>query len=128
MCRSERSRDTQGRRRWPSGFTLIETIVALFLFAVGGLALAGTSAAVGRALNTNAVRERAARIAATRVEILAAECNRAASGRESIGHIESAWSISSPDSSRLRVFESIRYATWNGVQTDSYRAVLPCRQ
>lgn len=127
MCISKTRLQSVVTRR-ADGFTLIETIVALFLFTVGGLALAGTSAAVGRGLNTNAIRERAARIAASRIEILGAECNRATSGRESIGHIESEWSISRPDSSRVSVVESVRYATWNGVQTDSYRAVLPCRQ
>ena len=114
------------RTRPTEGFTLIETIIALVLFTVGGLALAGTSAAVGRGLNTNAVRERAARIAASRLEILAAECNRATSGRESIEHVESSWTISYLDTSRVSVVESVRYAAWNGPRTDSYRAVLSC--
>ncbi len=115
-----------GTKRGAEGFTLIETIVALFLFSVGGLALAGTSAAVGRGLNTNAIRERASRIAASRLEILGAECTRATSGRESIEHIESEWTISSDDTSRVSVVESVRYTTWNGPRTDSYRAILSC--
>ena len=50
-----------------AGYTLIEIVVALLLFAIGGLALVTTSAVVGRAMNTNAVRERASRISASRL-------------------------------------------------------------
>ena len=125
MRTAESRRQSVGTRS-TEGFTLIETILALFLLTVGGLALAGTSAAVGRGLNTNAIRERAARIAGSRLEILGAECNRATSGRESIEHIESEWTVSHPDTFRVSVVESVRYATWNGPRTDSYRAMLSC--
>ena len=67
------------------GYTLIETIVALLLFTIGVLALVSTSALVGREMNTNAVRERAGRMAASRIEIVGAACRRAASGRETSG-------------------------------------------
>jgi Tfp pilus assembly protein PilV len=109
-----------------AGCTLIEIVVALLLFAIGGLALVTTSAVVGRAMNANAVRERAARMAASRLEILGSACNRAASGRETFQQIESGWSVSILDSVRLNVVESVSYPAPQGRRTDLYRAVLPC--
>ncbi len=108
------------------GYTLLELIVALLLFAVGGLALAGTSAVMGRALNGDAVRERAARIAARQIEILVAACAGAMSGHQSLPQIESAWSVSRPDSNCVSIIETVTYATSNGQRTDSYRVLRSC--
>ena len=108
------------------GYTLVETVVAIFLFSVGGLALVATSAIVGRELNVNATRERAGRIAATRLEVLRSMCRSAASGRERLGQIESEWSVVLSDSSHLSVMESITYPARQGPRTDVYRGTLPC--
>jgi prepilin-type N-terminal cleavage/methylation domain-containing protein len=88
-----------------SGYTLIEMIVALLLFTIGGLALVATSGLVGREINTNAVRERAGRIAASRLEILGAGCRGATSGRETFQQVESEWSVAFLDSTRVDVTE-----------------------
>lgn len=109
-----------------AGFTLIETIVAELLFTIGGLALVSTSALVGREMNLNAVRERAGRMAAGRLEILGASCRGAASGRETIRQVESEWSVSSFDSARLSVVERISYPALEGRRTEQFRALLPC--
>jgi len=109
-----------------SGFTLIEVIVALLLFTIGGLALVATSALVGREMNTNAVRERAGRIAASRLEILRAGCLSAASGRETFQQVESEWSVAFLDSTRLSVVERVSYQAAEGLRTNLFRAVLPC--
>jgi type II secretory pathway component PulJ len=109
-----------------AGYTLIETIVALLLFTIGGLALVSTSALVGRQMNTNAVRERAGRMAASRLEIIGADCRRAASGRETFQQVESAWSVAFLDSARLSVVESVAYPTLDGRRVDQFRAVLSC--
>jgi len=58
----------------PSGYTLVETVVAVFVFSVGGLALASTSAVIARQLNAGAMRESIAREEASRVEILVSHC------------------------------------------------------
>ena len=108
------------------GYTLIEIVVAIFLFSVGGLALVATSAIVGRELSVNATRERAWRIAATRLEILRAGCRSAIGGREKVGRIESEWSVGVSDSSHLSVIESITYPAQRGPRTDFYRGTLPC--
>jgi Tfp pilus assembly protein PilV len=114
------------RIRLRIGYTLIEIVVAIFLFSVGGLALVATSAAVGRELTVNAARERAGRIAATRLEMLRAGCRSAISGHEAFGRIESNWSVGGSDSSHLSVMESITYPTRQGPRTDVYRGTLWC--
>ena len=60
----------------PNGYTLVETLVAIFVFCVGALALTGTSAVVARQLRANAVRELAARVDANRIELLLSQCAR----------------------------------------------------
>jgi type II secretory pathway component PulJ len=109
-----------------AGYTLIETIVALLLFTIGGLALVSTSAVVGREMNSNAVRERAGRMAVSRLEILGAACRSAASGRETFRQVESEWSVAFLDSARLSVVETVSYPALGGWRTDQLRAVLPC--
>ncbi len=109
-----------------AGYTLIETIVALVLFTTGGLALVSTSALVGREMNTNAVRERAGRMAASRLEIIGADCRSAASGRETFQQVESAWSVAFLDSARLSVVETVSYPMLDGHRVDQFRAVLSC--
>jgi len=108
------------------GYTLVELIVALLLFAVGGLALASTSALIGRALNVDGLRERAARVATRQIEILAAGCHEAASGHESWPQIDSEWSVSRPDGGRIDVTESVSYQSSKGRRADSYRALVRC--
>jgi Tfp pilus assembly protein PilV len=108
------------------GYTLIEIVVAIFLFSVGGLALVATSAVVGRELTVNAARERAGRIATTRLETLRAGCRSASSGHEAFGRIESQWSVGGSGSSHLSVMESITYPAREGPRTDVYRATLWC--
>jgi prepilin-type N-terminal cleavage/methylation domain-containing protein len=112
--------------RRQAGYTLIELIVALLVFSVGGLGLVATSAVIGRELIANAARERAGRIAATRIEILAAHCRGATAGVETIAGIRSEWSADFPDSSRVSLLESVTYPTRRGGRTDIYRALLPC--
>ena len=108
------------------GYTLIELIVALLVFTVGGLGLVATSAVIGGELLANAVRERAGRIAASRLEILATECRAATAGGETAGRIRSEWSVGLPDSSRVSLFESVTYPTRRGRRTDIYRTELRC--
>lgn len=109
------------------GYTLVELIVALLLFAVGGLALASTSAVLGRALNTDAVRERAARIAGSQIEVLEAECQSAETGARTYPQIRSEWSISRPKVDAIDIHESVSYESSRGLRTDAYRVLAGCR-
>ena len=113
-------------RHLESGYTLIEIVVAILLFTVGALALVATSAVIGRELNANAIRERAGRMAGSRLEILGAGCRGATAGRESRGGIESEWSVDFPDSAHVRLVESIVYSTRRGSRSDLYSVTIPC--
>jgi prepilin-type N-terminal cleavage/methylation domain-containing protein len=109
------------------GYTLIETIVALLVFSVGGLALASTASLIGRQLNVDDLRERAARVAVGRLEVLRAGCRGAASGSELIQGVQSLWSVAAGDSSRIGVVESVSYPSSNGRRTDTYRLLIDCQ-
>jgi len=108
------------------GYTLVELIVALLLFAIGGLALAGTSAVIGRALNVDVQRERAARLASRQIEILSAACHEAVNGSWIAPPINSEWMVSRPDAGHIDVSESVSYPTTNGRRTDFYRTLAVC--
>jgi type II secretory pathway component PulJ len=111
-----------------TGYTLIEIIIALLLFTIGGLALVSTSAVIARATNADGVRERAGRIAASRLEVLGIECQRAVSGRETLQQIQSEWAVTLLDSARMRVVESVSYPSPEGRQTLRFDSILPCRR
>jgi type II secretory pathway pseudopilin PulG len=111
-----------------SGYTLIEIIVALLMFTIGGLALVSTSALIARATNADGIRERAGRIAASRLEILSAECQGAVSGRETLQRVESEWSVTPLDSARVSVVETVTYPTPEGRRTLRFPSVLMCRR
>jgi prepilin-type N-terminal cleavage/methylation domain-containing protein len=108
------------------GYTLVELIVALLLFAVGGLALASTSAVLGKSLNSDGVREQAARAAGTQIEVLAAGCHSASSGSKSYSQIRSSWTVSRPTPNTIEIGESVGYADSHGLRSDSYHALIAC--
>lgn len=108
------------------GYSLVETIVAIFVFAVGGLALASTSAVIGRELSANAVRERAARVATNRIEVLSAQCEDALAGSESVAGIQSSWSVSHPTPTSIAIDEWVSFAGKDGRRTEHYVARLRC--
>lgn len=108
------------------GYTLVELIIALLLFAIGGLALASTSAVIGRALNVDALREQSARMASRRIEILSASCHAATGGREILPPISSVWTVSRPDAGHIDVTEMVSFPGSRGRRTDSYRALVSC--
>jgi type II secretory pathway component PulJ len=111
-----------------TGYTLIEIIIALLLFTIGGLALVSTSALIARATNANGIRERASRTAASRLEVLGVECQRAVSGRETLQQVQSEWAVTLLDSARIRVVEAVTYPTTEGRLTLRFDAILPCRR
>jgi type II secretory pathway component PulJ len=111
-----------------TGYTLIEIIIALLLFTIGGLALVSTSALIARATKAGGIRERAGRIAASRLEILGVECQRAVSGRETLQQIQSEWAVTLLDSARIRVLEAVTFPTPEGRLTLRFDSILPCRR
>jgi prepilin-type N-terminal cleavage/methylation domain-containing protein len=109
------------------GYTLIEVVVAILVFCVGVLALAGSSALVARGIARNALRERGARIAASRIEIIRSQCATATSGHETVQQIESDWIVSS-ESGRTRVVGSVRCFQSPASCPVTYQATIWCRR
>jgi len=113
--------------RGRAGYTLIEVIVALLVFTVGALALAASSAMVARAMATNALRERGARVAANRIALIKSECGIAVSGSELVQQIESVWSVTRFDRSRVSATETVSYLSPGGPRTQTYGTTIWCR-
>jgi prepilin-type N-terminal cleavage/methylation domain-containing protein len=116
--------ETAGRT---AGYTLIEVIAALLVFTVGALALAASSAVVARTMATNALRERGARVAASRIALIKSECRMAASGTERVQGMQSVWSVTRSDRSRVDLTETVSYESPAGRRTRTYRTTIWCR-
>jgi len=109
-----------------TGYTLIETVVAIFVFSVGVLALAASSAAIGRALVTNSRHELAARIAANSLEQIRAGCSVARSGSEWHADIHSVWTVNRDRARMVTAVESVSYSAGRRLLTDSYTSLIVC--
>lgn len=107
------------------GFTLIETVLAIFIFTVGALGLAATTAVITRSLAVAAARERSARIASARLETLRSLPCGGQSGSESSHGFQSAWTVA-PPSSGASIVERVTYLAAGTTRTDTYSATVPC--
>ena len=109
------------------GFTLIELVLAVFVFAIGALGLAATTAMITRSLALAGIREHAARVATGRIETLRGlSCTSVHGGSESLQGIVSSWSVT-PAGPRAGVVETVTYRVSGVPRTDSYSAVLRCQ-
>lgn len=112
--------------RLRSGFTLIETIFAIFIFAVGALGLAATTAVLIRELAAAGVRERAVRIASNRLETLhGLSCGTARGGSELVQGIQSAWTVS-PSGQLISATVTVTYQLNGSPRTESYSSLFHC--
>lgn len=107
------------------GFTLIETVFAIFIFSVGALGFAATSAEILRSLALAAARERAARIASARIETLRSLPCGGQSGSEIAQGFQSIWAVA-PASPVASVVERVTYSAAGTTRIDTYRASVPC--
>lgn len=114
------------KRARVAGYTLVEVIVAILVFTVGALALAASSALVARAMASNAERDRATRVAVSRIEVVRSQCPTATTGRETIDHLQSDWVVSRGQSV-IMVTESVR-CLGPVPCAKSYRAAVWCRE
>jgi Tfp pilus assembly protein FimT len=108
-----------------AGYTLVEIIVALFVFTVGVLALAASSGVVAKAMANGATRELAARSAISRIETITSQCATATSGRETIQQIESDW-VTITGLATIEVIESVHCPSAALTCGASYRATIWC--
>jgi prepilin-type N-terminal cleavage/methylation domain-containing protein len=115
------------RARQGAGYTLIEVIVALLVFSVGGLALAASSAVIAQAMAANSLRERAERIAASRIALIKSQCGVAVSGSQELQQVESTWVVTRADRSRVSVTETVSYGSPHGRRRQIYQTTIWCR-
>lgn len=109
------------------GFTLIETVIAIFIFSVGALGLAATTAIVLRSLGESGARERAARVAAARLETLRSlVCGAGQAGSEELPGLKSTWTVT-PSAGSVSAQATVSYVLAGKSRTESYSTVFPCK-
>jgi Tfp pilus assembly protein PilV len=97
-----------------SGFTLVEVLVALFLFEFGMLALAAATAVAARDLAAANVSLRAQAIARTRVEQLrSAPCPAPDAGTATTNGVREFWRVSAAGSLRI-ISDSVAFTLPRG--------------
>jgi Tfp pilus assembly protein PilV len=109
------------------GFTLIETVFAIFIFAVGVLGLAATTAVIARSLAVAAARERSGRIGSAQLETLRSLSCGGQSGSESSQGFRSEWTVAA-GTSGASIVERVTYPAAGTTRTDTYTAIVPCRR
>jgi len=108
------------------GFTLIEVVVSIVLFAVGALALAGSAAITLRQMSDSWRSAAAASVARTRAETAFSEsCAALTAGNQRSPGVRSTWSFTpGPQSTELR--QQLTYGTRSGDHTDEFLTAVPC--
>jgi Tfp pilus assembly protein PilV len=108
------------------GYTLVEIVVAMLVFTIGGLALAAGSAVIGRTMAVNNRRETATRLATSRLEQIRSNCENGTSGADSIGSIHLNWNVASSASS-INAVATVTYLGPSGVRNETFRASFSCQ-
>lgn len=110
------------------GFTLVELVIAAFVFAVGALALEATAVASLRRMRRAADLAFAASVARSRLETLAAaRCDAVASGTEELRGVVSSWTVGPTALASVRVVsQTVAYTLEGRPRTDTYRAMIFC--
>lgn len=110
-----------------AGFTLVELLVALMIFAVGMLGLAATAGSVTRMMGGAKRQTIAAQVAQSRIERLrAAPCTTLTSGSETVRGITNIWTVSAVTRG-VNVTDSVVFATSRGkTRTRVYKTSFSC--
>ncbi len=108
------------------GFTLVEAMVAIMVFGVGVLGLAGSAAVITRQMSGGNRLASATIIARSRVEqFTAQDCTKLASGTASMAGYSEQWVVT-PLTRAVRVIEKVTFAGERGSRTRLYVTLLPC--
>jgi type IV pilus modification protein PilV len=110
-----------------AGFTLVELLVAMMIFAVGMLALAATAGSVTRMMGGAKRQTIAAQVAQSRIERLrSSPCASLLGGSETVRGISSTWTVSAV-SRGVNITETVVFATSRGSsRTRVYKTSLSC--
>ena len=120
--RTLRARGTKSR----AGFTIVELIVAMMVFAVGVLGLAATAASVTRLMGGARRQTIAANIAQSRLEKLrASPCGTLTSGADTVRGVINKWTVQAVTRG-VNVTDTLFYTSAQGGSTRVYKTTLPC--
>ena len=104
------------------GFSLVEVVIAMLVFAVGGLGLAASAAAIAKQIAASGLRADAATIARSRSEAAhGAPCGSFPGGEEVIAGVRSVWSV---DGSTLD--QHLDRSDAFGSHADRFISAVPC--
>ena len=112
-------------RRGRSGLTLIEVIVAMLVFAIGGLGLAAGSAVIVKQIGLSTLRSNALTIARSRSEAaIASGCGSIASGAERKLGVRSVWSVTGGSAETIE--QTVERQSALGMHSDRFISAVPC--
>ena len=112
--------------RRASGFTLIELVIALVLFSVGAIALAGSAAAITRQMATSGRRSRAAMMARSRAEVAQSRpCAALTGGSEDVSGVRSQWDVSA-SSAAAELEQRVEYGSVLGRHGEKFQTAAAC--
>ena len=104
------------------GFSLVEVVIAMLVFAVGGLGLAASAAAIAKQIAASGLRADAATIARSRSEAAhGAWCGSFSSGVAVMAGVRSEWSVTG---STLEQYLDRSDAF--GSHADRFISAIPC--
>ena len=108
------------------GFTLVEAMVAIVVFGVGVLGLAGSAAVMTRQMSSGNRLGRATIIARSRVEqFTAQDCTKLANGTASVAGFSEQWVVI-PVHAGVRVAEKVTFTGEQASRTRLFVTLLPC--
>lgn len=108
-----------------TGLTLIEVIVAMLVFAIGGLGLAAGSAIVVKQIGMSTLRSNSLTIARSRAEqAIASGCGSIAGGAERKLGVRSVWTVTGGSAATLE--QTLERQSALGMQSDRFISAVPC--
>jgi type IV pilus modification protein PilV len=127
MTRQLHETPDASRMKARAGFTIVELLVALMIFAVGMLGLAATAGSVTRMMGGAKRQVIAATVAQTRLERLrSSPCTSIASGADTTRGIVSTWTVTAVTRG-MNITETVRFQTSRGVtRTRTYMTTIAC--
>ncbi|HEY6156470.1 MAG TPA: prepilin-type N-terminal cleavage/methylation domain-containing protein [Gemmatimonadales bacterium] len=109
------------------GFTLAELLVAVVIFSIGLLALAGTASVIMTSLTSTQSRTIAAGVAESRMErIRTTTCANRASGSATTRGIAETWTLSHMPRAEDDVTVSVTFLSNHRPRSETFRSFIPC--